>query len=306
MSGLAIRPAEPGDLEQILELMKVALGDGMPREERFYTWKHHLNPFGRSLVLVAEDDRGLVGLRAMMRWRFRQGDRLIDAVRPVDTATHPRFRRRGLFTRLTRQLLGTLADHGVRLVFNTPNDKSRPGYLKMGWRSVGRMPLWVRPAGRCSLRGGRPHRGAVRLVSPSDERLQTDRTTDYLRWRYQEAPDLGYTIYGDGEAGVVVRRRQRAGRAELTVVEIAAPRRASIPVAASVLRRAVRSADALYALGMAALDTREAAVLLLAGFVPVGKRGPHLVARSVEGAVPLGDVFNPRAWRMQVGDLEVF
>ena len=36
---------------------------------------------------------------------------------------------------------------GVDFVFNTPNDKSRPGYLKMGWREVGRLPVAVRPVG---------------------------------------------------------------------------------------------------------------------------------------------------------------
>jgi len=32
----------------------------------------------------------------------------------------------------------------VRFVFNTPNDQSRPGYLKMGWKQVGRPPTSVR------------------------------------------------------------------------------------------------------------------------------------------------------------------
>ncbi|MCB9693391.1 MAG: GNAT family N-acetyltransferase [Alphaproteobacteria bacterium] len=301
-----VRPATPEDLPAIVELMEASLGDGMPRKPEFYLWKHHHNPFGSSLVLLAEDDEGLVGLRAMMRWRFRLGDQLIDAVRPVDTATHPRFQRRGLFTRLTHEVLGVLAENGVRLVFNTPNDKSRPGYLKMGWQTVGVMPLWVRPGGRFAVRGGRAREGGVKLVTPRDDRLQTDRVAGYLDWRYRQAPDLTYRVLGDGDVGVIVRDRDRGGRNELTVVDVAAPTRASVPLAASVLRRAVRGSSSDYALAMAAPGTREAAVLALAGFVPAGRRGPHLVARAVEGAVPLSQAFDPRNWRMQIGDLEVF
>src|SRR5207245_291635 len=41
--------------------------------------------------------------------------------------------------------LDELATDGVELVFNTPNRQSLPGYLKMGWREVGRLPAAVRP-----------------------------------------------------------------------------------------------------------------------------------------------------------------
>ena len=40
---------------------------------------------------------------------------------------------------------------GVDVVFNTPNTQSRPGYLKMGWIDVGRLPVAARPTGLRSL-----------------------------------------------------------------------------------------------------------------------------------------------------------
>ena len=48
-----------------------------------------------------------------------------------------------MFSRLTRAALDAL-DGQVDLVFNTPNGKSGPGYLKLGWREVGRVPVAVR------------------------------------------------------------------------------------------------------------------------------------------------------------------
>ncbi|MDH5380092.1 MAG: hypothetical protein OEW75_04520, partial [Cyclobacteriaceae bacterium] len=33
----------------------------------------------------------------------------------------------------------------THFIFNTPNEKSRPGYLKMGWVDAGRLPVYFRP-----------------------------------------------------------------------------------------------------------------------------------------------------------------
>jgi predicted N-acetyltransferase YhbS len=302
-----IRPAEPGDLDAILELMSASLGDALPRERDFFTWKHHDNPFGASLVLVAEDDEGLVGLRAMLRWTFQAGDQIVHAARPVDTAVHPRFRRRGLFSSMTRQALAILPDLGVSLVYNTPNDKSRPGYLKLGWEPVGKPTVWVRPGGRFSLFGGQV-RGAVEPFDPpevQDRRLHTVRDAAYLKWRYADTPAVAYGMAREQDCAVVFRQRDRFGRLELTVTDVLCPR-AALPRCARLLREAVREGTENHALAMAVAGTRESVVLALAGFVPVPRGGPLLVRRAVEGmSVPL-DPQRLSNWRPQVGDLELF
>jgi GNAT superfamily N-acetyltransferase len=151
---LRLRKAEPDDRPAIIELCRRSLGwkAGDPNEA-FFAWKHDENPFGPSPTWVAEDDTGtLVGLRTFLRWRFRRPDgTTINAVRAVDTATHPDWQGRGIFSRLTLGALDDLRDDGVDCVFNTPNDKSRPGYLKMGWHEVGKVPVSVRLTGLRSI-----------------------------------------------------------------------------------------------------------------------------------------------------------
>ena len=134
------------DLPHVLELLQAALGGGPAgvRPAEFFRWKHLENPFGRSFMLVAEADGRIIGLRAFMRWRFRADDRVVHAVRAVDTATHPDYQGRGVFSMLTRRAIEEMRGE-VELIFNTPNEKSLPGYLKMGWQSVGRVPILVRP-----------------------------------------------------------------------------------------------------------------------------------------------------------------
>src|SRR4029453_2889830 len=162
---VAIRPFAAEDETGVLELLHEALGGGPAgmRPPEFFRWKHRSSPFGPSLLLVAEADGKLVGLRAFMRWRFVAGPAVLEAVRAVDTATHPDFQGMGIFSRLTRAALDDL-EGTADLVFNTPNGKSGPGYLKMGWREVGKMPVPIparhplRVAG--TLGPGRPPAGA--------------------------------------------------------------------------------------------------------------------------------------------------
>ena len=132
----------------IIALCRASLGwEPDDPNEAFFAWKHDENTFGRSPAWVAvAEDGTIVGLRVFLRWRFREpSGSTFTAVRAVDTATHPDWQGKGIFTKLTLGAIPDLRSDGVDVIFNTPNDKSRPGYLKMGWSQVGRVPVGVRP-----------------------------------------------------------------------------------------------------------------------------------------------------------------
>ncbi|MEW5917472.1 MAG: GNAT family N-acetyltransferase, partial [Gemmatimonadota bacterium] len=142
----SVRRAGTDDISAMLSLIGKCLGNNsLPCNADHWRWKHSTNPFGPSPCLVAEADGVLVGLRAFMRWTWRHAGRNVKTVRAVDTATDPAWRRKGIFKTLTMQLATEMQGEGVNLVFNTPNANSHPGYLNMGWRSIGRSELWVRP-----------------------------------------------------------------------------------------------------------------------------------------------------------------
>ena len=134
-----VRQYEVTDEDAVLRLLRITLGAGPigQRTAAFFRWKHLDNPFGPSLMLVADAGGEIIGLRAFMRWRFDAAGQDVRAVRAVDTATHPDHQGRGIFSRLTSEALDLLRGD-TDLIFNTPNEKSLPGYLKLGWRIVGR------------------------------------------------------------------------------------------------------------------------------------------------------------------------
>ena len=342
---LTLRTATEEDLPAILDLMRLSLGEGLtPRSEAFWTWKHLDNPFGPSPVLVAEAPNGqLAGLRVFMRWTWRAGGREIKAVRAVDTATHPDWRGRGIFKRLTLALAEQLEEEGVAFVFNTPNRFSRPGYLKMGWELAGRPTLWVRPLRplrllrtlvRLKVGKGEPSRGGAlriegfteavqalarpnldaflaRLPPEPDRCYTTPRSAAYLRWRYSQIP--GYDYYAladiDGEEGalVVFRGRWRSGLREISLSEVlVTPTRQGRCKGRTLLRRLAREAEADYLVATGARGTLERGVLARSGFLPVPRAGLYFTVRELDRPSGTPDPLRLSNWQFSIGDLEIF
>jgi GNAT superfamily N-acetyltransferase len=343
---LTLRAGGPGDTDRILALVRRSLGEGrIPREPGYWRWKHEANPFGASPVLLAESGDELVGLRVFMRWQWLAGGQCVPAVRAVDTATHPEWQGRGIFRKLTLALVEQMREEGVHFVFNTPNTRSRPGYLKMGWSSLGRTSLWIRPLRplrllTAAVRAGRgedttqePGDPGVEIpgTSPAaallDEpalahflaglhsaregRLATPRTEAYLRWRYAQVPGFRYRaawrIEGSDGAAVLFRSRRQGALTELRLSEVlVGPGGQSRKLARALLGRVVRMADADYVSAMAAPGTPEQRALLGSAFLPAPRLGPVFTVRPLHPA-PGDPVLSRRsAWRFSIGDLELF
>jgi glycosyltransferase involved in cell wall biosynthesis/GNAT superfamily N-acetyltransferase len=313
---LDVREAVAGDRSAILALLQRSLGgDGDPRYPDLFAWKHDHNRFGPSPMWVATDGDRIVAFRALMRWEFVRGGEVLRAVRAVDTATDPDYQGRGLFRQLTMHGVEAMRADGVDFVFNTPNEQSRPGYLKMGWRDVGRTPAAVRftgpsgavravrsrvPADRWSadldvgvgvmdwLDGGGP---ADRLAKPTDVReIRTNIDDEFLAWRFG-APWLGYRVVDDGDSAVIVRARMRGNAKELAVVAEFGDPKATQRLAG----RTARKAGCSYAIRIGQPNPA-------AGYVALPGGGPILTWRAVndEGFPPLAN------WALALGDVELF
>jgi predicted N-acetyltransferase YhbS len=313
---LDIRPAQDDDRAAIIALLQRSLGsDGDPRYPELFAWKHDTNRFGPSPMWVATDGGRVVAFRALMRWEFVRGGKVLRAVRAVDTATDPDYQGRGLFRALTMHGLESVTAEGVDFVFNTPNDQSRPGYLKMGWREVGRVPATVRftgpsgvlhavrsrvPADRWSteldvgvpvldwLSTGGP---AGRIGVPRDVReIRTNVDDEFLAWRFGTTL-LGYRVVDDGDSAVIVRARKRGTATELAVVAEFGQPAATQRLAA----RAARQAGCSYAI-------RIGPAAPMAGYVGLPGGGPMLTWRAVndQGFPPLAN------WALSLGDIELF
>jgi predicted N-acetyltransferase YhbS len=321
-----VRRATPEDDEGIVRLLSRTLGwEDDPRHRALFEWKHRSNPFGSSPGWVAEDDEGLIGSRTFMRWQFQVGSETVTAVRAVDTATHPRAQGRGVFRTLTMTGVEELTASGVGWVFNTPNAKSAPGYLSMGWQAVGRLKPFFRPSRVVVLprllSARKPgdlwstptsigddaasvlhDREALAELLAEDtartEAIRTLRTPEFFQWRYGRSP-IGYRALLAGSNlsdGVLLFRLRRRGDAvEAVILDVILPGRDRDRRRAKLLRRLLRGGEADYALALGPSHPR--------WWLPVPGRGPLLTWRPLARAGSMPEL--PR-WDLRAGDIELF
>jgi GNAT superfamily N-acetyltransferase len=320
---LTFRRSRPDDRDAILDLLRVSLGREVDdRYDALFAWKHEENAFGPSPAWVACDGDRIAGFRTLMRWEFLDGTRPVRAVRAVDTATHPDYQGRGIFTRLTLHALDELAAEGVDLVFNTPNEQSRPGYLKMGWEEVGVLPTLIRPTRVRTLpkilaakvpaeRWSEPSTAGMAAADaladetavrdlldhhPPGTGLRTALRPDVLRWRFG-TPLLHYRAVvppAGVQAGLAIFRVRRRGPAREAALVALLTRAGDAGGRSALVRAVARTADADYvlALGHEAFGP--------GGLVRLPKVGPILTCR------PVATPGIPPRWDLTLGDVELF
>ena len=317
MSELEIREAGEDDVPGILETLKLSLGETplLKRTSSLWEWKHHHNPFGRSIVLVAEHEGVIAGVRALMRWELEtRSGTVVRCVRPVDTATHPEFLRRGIFGTLTMSALDIAKDNAIDLVFNTPNEQSARGYLKMGWHHVSWIGAQVRirighaavasdiqpPSIEHIAPGVAPvSRIPKSFHSEPARAMRTPQREQYLDWRFSAHPSASYGwVAGSRESGLVVRASTRRGRSELVASDIL-----GMPHPSSV-RRAAKASRARYMAGWFSPGSPKRGAAIRGGLLPVpGVRALRLVA------MPLSDLeddpLDLTSWDLSTSDLEL-
>ena len=225
----------------------------------------------------------------------------------------------GIFRMLTLRAVADLTLAGDGIVFNTPNDQSRPGYLKMGWSVARRLPVGVLPTGPRAMATmitsrvpaalwsqetgvgldagealGDPSVATALLEHAPSHGFRTDRTPDYLAWRTSFGP-LRYRLLlasdsDPAEGGIVFRLRRRGDAVEAAVVEQLVPDRRT---GARLGRRVLRETGADYAIGLRTGPS--------AGLLPLPGQGPLLTTRPLAASAP-----SPKDWRLTLGDVELF
>ncbi len=330
---MEIRPAREEDLPAIIDLMRSSLGESMiPKSESLWKWKHEENPFGKSYVLVAEENGELIGLRAFMQWKWIWQGKTYRAIRAVDTATHPDHQGKGIFKKLTLQQAEMCKNEGVDFIFNTPNDQSRPGYLKMGWVAQGKMPLKIKITRPFALAYAKffdkdKYKNVVQDPSPEQvwdenvldlikthkhqhtKQLATPVSAEYIRWRYAENPLFRYNYFTDHKNYILISRNKYQGFAkELRLVEfILLNPDKNIN---SSIKREVNRFCAQHKIDFISFSGQQfknyTQYFKWMGIIPVKPLGPIVTVRDLNMGNDFEKLLETGNWNYSVGDLELF
>jgi GNAT superfamily N-acetyltransferase len=314
------------DEPHVLELLQTVFGE-WPRDIRdvtpveFFRWKQMESPFGPSRMMVVELDGRVAGFGAYMPWRFLARGQIVNAMRGVDFAVSPDYRRRGVSMAL--RLSSFPSD--ISLVWSNPNEQISPGSRKAGRKLIRISAHFVRPRrpvaiiGRTCARGSRTPQELTVEAEPAldvieaetcrsllerggqvSDRLATAKSLDYLRWRYRHPTYHAVRLESGGVTrGVAIFRCRRHGSLWVShICEL---------FAEDDDRRTVslllgRAADAAPSdLIRCSFSSRAQAASL--GFIR-RRRGSVLTVHPLEpGLVP--DPTLPDSWSLSVGDLEL-
>ncbi len=298
----------------------------------YWQWKHVYNPFGPSTVWVAEEDGELIGLRTFMAWTWQSADDQVSAWRAVDTSTHPAHQGKGIFKKLTLRVVDELAAQKAAFIFNTPNTQSMPGYLKMGWTTVGKLPIRIKPNRPFKLLANKLLGKVTEVdsllkdalfagyslkvldkVKPMPQPLEKNIYTTsvdqaYLQWRYRDCPIIDYYALSvkdtHGEALLLFYPKVQSYGIELRFCDyvMLTENEPSAYTITKEIRRLTRLVDPVYS-SISGLDTppqlRKALDQLW--FLPAYPVGPVLIYRSL--SLPM---LQMGQWRAGTGAFELF
>lgn len=338
-----------GENSSGLALVREVMGStaSTPMDTGFWDWKHSHNPFGKSYGIHALDrvSGRELSLRMLMRWSFLLPNGSVSrAARAVDTVTHPDCQRMGLFSALTRQAVADLTSEGVHFIFNTPNNKSLPGYLKMGWQIVANWPLYIRVLRPIRFIGGlgmkKSRTGDVlhpriafftdKIVSWSAFRekygssiedlvnkwesarrtigLRTQRDVQYLEWRYGRHPSVQYGIYpleDRGQlAGFAIFRPHIRYNLREIVMNELFLKEPDRGLGKALMKGALGNMNGDYVIAHFAEESFEKELIAGSFFLRAPRKGIIFTVRSLNPTSP--EPYDAASWDLTLGDLEIF
>jgi len=230
---MEFRKSTEQDNPAIVKLLKSALGEtSSPKNLNYWIWKHEKNPFGKSEVMVSVSEESLSGLRAMMPWVWQAEQHQYKTYRAVDTATHPDFQGKGIFKKLTQNMVGQLQAVGSDFIFNTPNSQSLPGYLKMGWQEWGRIKVSIIPYFLIHFLSSNASNQGIGIdetqllcsqwneMQSKTNKLFTPKSPAYLKWRYIDNPVIAYHCHADQDFFVAAYIKNHKKFVELRISEL--------------------------------------------------------------------------------------
>jgi predicted N-acetyltransferase YhbS len=230
-SGFRVRPFQRDDAPGVRRVLEATYG-GEATPAEVYDWWSFGCPCASSGFMVAESNGSVVGVQPLEIFPYHDGQKSFKGGMLTGVAVHPEFRRCGIFSALVKACEQEAWRQGAAFVSTMPNDRSRPGFLKLGYTDLGRRKLLVRlvnpgdmgarsvpwlgrligGAAGCIQAAVKPTSAEeglslteIKSISPevADLALQHEtlfpglrirRSAEWWRWRFLEAPTRRYRI----------------------------------------------------------------------------------------------------------------
>ncbi len=169
-NGFRVRPFHRDDMPGVRRVLEATYGgDATPPE--LYDWWSFGCPCASSGFMVAESNDTIVGVQPMEIFQYHDGQQSFKGGMLTGVAVHPEFRRRGIFSALVEACEQEAWRQKASFVSTMPNERSRPGFLKLGYIDLGCRHLLARPISLGNV-GARSLPWLGRFIGNTAERIQ--------------------------------------------------------------------------------------------------------------------------------------
>lgn len=183
-------------------LIEACYGRDEGYQHAYESWSRSC-PTGTEGSMVVEIGGRLVGVQPMLLQDWVGPESTVRGAVLFGVMVHPGWRRKGLFSALVRACEREAWARGAAFILTMPNERSAPGFSRLGWTDLGDRPLFVKatlPA-LGSSGSAREVREVPRDVANLVDRhrarfpsLMLARPQAWWEWRYSDRPGRRYAF----------------------------------------------------------------------------------------------------------------
>ncbi len=331
-------------LSDLTQLAKSTYASGEIISEDYLNWEYNQNPEGRALVLVADNGKEIVSQYLVIPKNYVFESKIIAGALSLNTITHPGYRGQGYFTKLAELTYIECEKKGINFTIGFPNANSVGGFLsKLKFKEIGRLPLLIKVINPSSaffnflFKSNSQVESEIELMKISQlsnfskldliadgskylsfwnkfktkNCITTDRTIDYLKWRYVDIPFRKYHLFkfskNDEIVGIIVIRLKNimGVRCGILVEHLAL----NNEISANKLINEIKRSKLDLIIATVPMISNEQIILRNAGFFKVPDflmfKKLHMVIRRHNDNI--SDSFNDfKKWFITFGDYDIF
>lgn len=145
MNNYQLHPMRAQDIDAIRDLFQRVYQSNRTIAED--NWRFLNTESGLAPVILAEENRKLVGAYAMWPTRVLCNNQSVAAAQALNIMVDPAHSGKGLFTKMGKAIFDVLQEqHHIKMIYGFPNPPAYGGHIhKMNWHHVCDIPRYVRP-----------------------------------------------------------------------------------------------------------------------------------------------------------------
>lgn len=121
-------------IDSFLQSMSLSHNDPLKSKE-WFLWKFESSPYGKAVLACAFDKNNVVGCVAFGMGKIAYNSKEYITALSYETFVHPDYQNMGLFKKLISVAEEELKNKGVSFLYNFPNSKSLPGFIRLNWNN---------------------------------------------------------------------------------------------------------------------------------------------------------------------------